>query len=351
MRTVKSIAKNIIEKGKSNVYHLEQNKTARKFLNSLEKEKGKLSSKNVKICEEYAIDVFGDKKYSPWLFVFCAFDGVFKEGWMPDNYFGEYVVPQINGEYGKLCNRNAILGQVVMESHPIDICYFVNGRFWDKNREVLSNEKLKKSLFIANNKVVFKLENSLQGKGIFFLNEESFNIETIRRLGNGVFQEYINQHPFFSEFNPTAVATIRITTTFEESGDVRPRSGFFKFGRKNDTHCQSVSAMKIPINIKNGKLTKRAYFPDWQTTDHIPNNDVSFADRALPSFNKCLNEIKKLHKQIPFVQCIGWDLIVDNNNNVRIIELNGGHTGIAFNETVDGPGFKDLNWESIGKNK
>jgi hypothetical protein len=50
---------------------------------------------------------------------------------------------------------------------------------------------------------------------------------------------------------------------------------------------------------------------------------------------------------MPFVRCIGWDLTVDDQGAVQILEWNGGHTGIKITEATQGPCFADLNWHLL----
>lgn len=349
MRPIIDTAKNVIEKAKVYAYHKEQNRNARKYLNSIESEKGKLDHKLKNLCVEYAKDIFLDEKYAPWLFVYCANAQDFKEGWMPDNYYGEIVLPNMNAEYGKICNRKSVVSRLLNESNSLDICFFVNNLFLSTDNEFIDKRNIKSFLFSQNKKIVFKQENSRQGKGVYFFDEKSFNIANIKKLGNGVFQSYIDQHPFFSDFSKSAVATIRLTSICNNNGEIELRAGYFRFGSKNETHVMSDSAMKIAVNINNGTLDSKAYFPSWKSTTRLVTN-VPFAGKELPAFNDCVTEIKKLHKQIPFIRCVGWDVIVDKDNQVRIIELNGGHNSITFNETIQGPCFKGLGWENLKKN-
>ncbi|MDN3493740.1 sugar-transfer associated ATP-grasp domain-containing protein [Winogradskyella bathintestinalis] len=351
MGIVKHIAKNMIEKGKMFVFHKEQNDYARNVLKTIERDKGKLDPKNRKLCIDYANDTFGSEIYAPWLHTYCAFAGDFKEGWIPDNFYGEIVVPQINGEYGQISNRSALIGKLVKESQSLDICYFVNQLFLNLNNEVLNEELIRKLLFTENKKVVYKLEDSRQGKGIYFFDKNTFQMNEIKKLGNGVFQKYIDQHPFFSEFTNSSVATIRITSTCDLNGNIDVKAGYLRFGREKDTHVKSDSAMKIALNIKNGQLCEEAYFPNWVSTKHLPGSNFLFAGKTLPSFHDCINEVKRMHNCIPFIRSVGWDIIVDKDNKVRLIELNGGHNSITFNETIQGPCFKGLNWESLNKTK
>ncbi|EDP69723.1 hypothetical protein FBALC1_09337 [Flavobacteriales bacterium ALC-1] len=349
MKTIKNIAKSIIDKSTSYVYHYEQNKEAYQMLKLAETEKGKLDPSIRKMCNEYANDVFGSKIYAPWLYAFGAYAKEFKEGWIPDNFYGERVVPILKGEYGKICDRNAIVSKILEETDSLDICYYINHLFLNPNYEILNEEKLKNTLFSENEKVVFKIESSLQGKGVYFFNKNNFDINAIKKLGNGVFQKYIQQHSFFSEFHNSSVATIRLTSTCDDDGVFDVKAGYFRFARGNDTHIIHDKQMRIPIDIKNGKLCDTAFFPDTKPTKQLPDIDIDFAGKVLPSFNDCISEVKKMHSRVPYIRCIGWDIIVDKNDKVKLIELNGGHNGISFNEMVQGPCFKGLNWESLRK--
>ncbi|SDH57842.1 sugar-transfer associated ATP-grasp domain-containing protein [Winogradskyella thalassocola] len=349
MGAVKNIAKNILIKGKTYIYHYEQNKEAYRMLKLVESEKQKLDPNIKKLCKEYAKDVFSNEIYAPWLFVYSAFANEFKEGWIPDNFYGEYVVPSLKGDYGKICDRNAVISKLLQEPDSLDICYYVNHLFLNPNYEILNQEKLKHTLFSKNEKVVYKIENSLQGKGVYFFDEKSFDLNYIKKLGNGVFQKYIEQHPFFYEFHESSVATIRLTSTCDNDGNIDVKAGYFRFGRGNDTHVISDRQMRIPIDIRTGKLCDTAYFPKSESTKHLPDNEILFAGKTLPAFDNCLAEVKKLHRRVPFIRCIGWDIIVDKNDKVKLIELNGGHNGITFNEMVQGPCFRGLNWENFKK--
>jgi hypothetical protein len=53
---------------------------------------------------------------------------------------------------------------------------------------------------------------------------------------------------------------------------------------------------------------------------------------------------------VPFISCIGWDVILDNNNKIQLIEWNSGHNGVKFAEAMIGPCFKDMGWEKLPKN-
>ncbi len=317
------------------------------MLKNIEKDKGKTDTQLGRLSKEYANDIFGDEKYAPWLLTYSAMAGTFKEGWIPDNYYGAVVVPKLKGDYGKIDNRTLLTNSLLETSYPLDICYYVNNIFWDLKHKVLKENHLLDLLFKSNKKIVYKIENSLQGKGIYFFTRENFEFDAIKKLGNGVFQNYIEQHDFFSEFTNLSVATIRLTSVCDNSGKVSVRSAYLRIGKDRDTHVKSASAIKVPIHLEKGELSKYGYLPNWTSTEKHPNSKIIFENKKIPKFSNCISEVTKMHNQIPFVRCIGWDIIVDSSDKIRLIEWNGQHNDIKFGEATQGPCFKGLFWEKL----
>ena len=48
---------------------------------------------------------------------------------------------------------------------------------------------------------------------------------------------------------------------------------------------------------------------------------------------------------------IGWDIIVDDNEKIQIIEWNGEACDIKFSEATTGPCFLGLHWEKYRENQ
>jgi len=59
--------------------------------------------------------------------------------------------------------------------------------------------------------------------------------------------------------------------------------------------------------------------------------------------------VLRLHRARPYARLLGWDVTVDKNNDVQIMECNGGHCEIKSSEAMQGPCFADLGWETWWK--
>lgn len=328
-------------------YHRNHAMEAKRILKSIEGGKGSLSQIIVKNCNDYAMDVFGHRRYVAWLYVYAAIAGRFKEGWIPDNYYGAVVVPKLKGNYGKLSKLKPLNSLVFSNDNFPDLLSYSNGVFFDTQYRVLHPESLREKLFTDHDRVVYKLNDSSRGKGIFFFDRESFELTSIYKLGNGLFQSFIHQHEVFEEFTRDSVATIRMTTVLADDGETSLRACYLRLGSRGDTHVQSESHIRIPIDRKSGAFHNVGFTTDWLEIDCHPTSKVKFQGKIIPAYDDCLKLVTALHKRVPFTRCIGWDLAVDNMMRVRVMEWNSEHNDIKFSEASQGPCFSDLHWERL----
>ena len=330
-----------------NRYHWNPNNRVMKTLRNIEKDQGKLSSHTIKLCNEYAIEILGHKKYAYWLYVYSAIAGGFKEGWIPDRYFKDVVIPKIDGDYRALGKHKSLNNFFFNHNSFPDLASQMNGVFFNKNYKHVSPIDLKNLLFKEVDDIVFKEDSSMRGRGIHFFNRKNFDITKIKKLGNGIFQRKIDQHDLFKKFTDNSVATLRITTVTNNLGEASARASYLRLGSGSETYLQSESNIRIPIDIKSGDFSEIAYLANWRAISEYPISKLSFKGNTIPLFNQCIELVLDLHTKVPFIGLIGWDVTIDANDNIMIMEWNSGHTGITLTEATQGPCFADLGWEKL----
>ena len=330
--------------------HKREKKRALIALKKIESVKGTTNPKLIKLSNEYAKNVLGSKVYAPWLYVYSAMQNEFKEGWIPDNYYKKEVVPKLKGDYVPLADRNFITPKLFPNIETLNLAYFINRKFIANDNTVIEPDNIKNYLFNSNDKIVYKLENSQSGKGIHIFSKEDFNVFQFMSLktSNGVFQIFIEQHSFFSQFTDNSVTTIRITTVSDNNGEISVRAAYARIARDHETHVKSSSAISVSIDLMSGKLHRTGYM-NWVETSEHPDTKVCFYDKEIPYFEKLKTVALNLHSKIPFMSCVGWDLTIDKNNKVQLIEWNGKNNDIKFSEATTGPCFINLGWENLWK--
>jgi hypothetical protein len=326
-------------------YHARHAERAAASLEKLAAAGKKLSASDTRRCKDYAIEVLRHEKFAPWLMVYAAFSGGFKEGWIPDNFYGEKVVPVIQGAHGRISFMKSLTGALFDSSSFPDIGSRINGALFDRAYRQLTFEDARARFFDRNERVLFKPDGTGRGKGIHVFDASSFEQAAIERLGSGVFQRYVSQHPLLERFSGSAVGTVRLTTAVGDDGDISVRAAYLSLGTGSDTHVQVSSLVAVPLDTATGTLRETGITAGWIQCDAHPTSGETFAGKQVPGFGQCVETVISHHHRIPFVGCVGWDVAVDSDDQVHILEWNGFHNAINLAEASQGPCFKDLAWE------
>nr|WKF61690.1 hypothetical protein HUO10_006222 [Paraburkholderia busanensis] len=344
---VEHVVRRSLKKAGQLRFHRHHRVEAARVLRALEMRHGRTDPAQLQLADTYARDVFGHAIYAPWLRAYTAFSRTFKEGWIPDNYYGSVVVPSLKGSYGKISDLKP-LSRLIFggEAFP-DVAYFANGLFFTDKSVVIPQSELNDVVFRESERVVFKLDASSQGKGVYLFDKGTVDLDTIKALGNGVFQKYVIQHRVFSAFASRSVATLRFTTVVDDNGVISVRACYCRFGREHDTHVRADREVSVPVDLATGELGREGYLHDWGAVDAHPDSGVRFDGVTIPAFAQCVALVVDLHRKIPFARCIGWDLTVDADGNVQVLEWNGEHNDVKFSEATQGPCFSDLKWERL----
>lgn len=344
----KKFVKYILNTRSQSRYHRRHNLIASRALRSIEKDQGSLNPSMKNEARDYARQVLGWHGYAPWLYVYSAVAGRFKEGWIPDNYYGAVVVPRVKGEYGKVSSLNCLSEKLIDVAVFPDLLHVVNGAcIRPSDRQVLRGGMLKRYLFEGRDRVVFKSDSSNQGRGVEFVDKRGFGEERLRQLGNGVIQGLVPQHSFFRGFVERSTATLRLTTTIDEFGDASVRACYLRFGQGRDTHVMSASHIRIAVDLRTGALAEVAYAPDWRALESHPDSGARFKGCKVPGYKRSVEMVTRAHLSYPYVGAIGWDVVIDEAEDPKVIEWNGFHNDIKFSEATQGPCFTGLGWECL----
>lgn len=343
-----SIAKSTAKVALRQHYARKQIQSARAVLAGLETAYGPLSAADRKLCDDYAVEVLGHAKFAPWLHVYSHVSGQFKEGWIPDNFFDECVLPNNSGPYGELSGFRTLNSILVNAPEFPDLAAQINDMIIARDGSVVAAGDLAEVLFGQTDRIVFKSDSSQSGIGVKVLSRASFDAGQVRALGPGVFQRFVQQHEAYQRIgNSPAVTTLRLTTATDDQGRPSLRAAFLCIGRAKDEHIRAGTDVLVPVDPASGALSPTGYLPNWQRIDRHPDSGVLFAGYDLPGFEACRAVALRCHARLPFVRCVGWDVTLNAEGGVQILEWNGGHTGIKFSEATQGPCFADLGWQRL----
>lgn len=164
---------------------------------------------------------------------------------------------------------------------------------------------------------------------------------------NFVIQEYIQQHPFYSQFNKSSVNTIRLFTYRSvKTNEVIPLQSVLRIGRQGSiVDNQASGGIACGINIE-GRLN--GFGVNKKGTKFFSYNEISFRNVGeLFRYKDIVDIGTKLAKKYFYHRLLGFDFCVDRNGKIILIEINNRNNEINFYQMNNGPLFREYTNEII----
>ena len=310
-----------------------------------------LSPKQEKEIETYAADVLGSASFSPWLKVFTACRGEFVEGWMPLDYWARIVCPTLNGPLQPL-GKIKTLTQKFLNSEALpDLAYYVHGSWLLASGEKSSQEGVRKAVFEAYTFVFLKQDNTSRGGGVMKIDADQFAKLNFDQLGNFVIQSPIEPHEVFQRLSPASVPSLRVTTYKAPLKEAKVVQSGIRLGLAGTPFTYEDHCIRIAIRIQDGYTHDFGFSGDWEILTRHSETGTPINSVKIPKYHEIQKLCEKLHDQNPHFGLIAWDMTVDKNDQIKIMEWNTVTPAFNMDEAAIGPHFKGLGFEDFWKRK
>lgn len=241
--------------------------------------------------------------------------------------------------------NNKALTDIYMPQIPWPKVYLrrINKKYYNNEMTEISFEQAVAILQSQKNYVIKPATGTGGGKGVKVI-DYPISQEEISKLFDAynvdfVVQALIEQCEELSRFNPTSVNTCRITTI--NIGSKRSFSAIFKVGRKNSRVDNWNSSILIGVD-KQGHLLDYGYDVNLK---RIEKSDVgvSFSGNVIPKFAEMVELTQKYHQlYFPNLSVVGWDITLEKNGDIIVIETNLDFPGILGEQVCSGTFFKEF---------
>lgn len=261
---------------------------------------------------------------------------------VPESIICNFVSPILNPiAFRKVYEDKNIYGKLFeCEALPKTILRKMGGIYMNENYNPISlSDKFLSCQLNGYNKIIVKptIETS-SGRGVrlfkrgkdnkFYLINNFDICLSIHYLdkeygNNFIIQECLEQSDFMAALNKDSVNTFRIGC-YRSVNDNLPKILFvgIRMGIKgsyvDNTHAGGA---KIRVN-RDGSLANYAIEGFGDVVDS--HNEINFKIQHLqvPNFNKIINFVKNLHLALPHMRLVAFDVMLDKNNEPKLIEYN-----------------------------
>jgi hypothetical protein len=256
--------------------------------------------------------------------------GHFTKEYIPYNFYHVEIVPRANVHrlqyaFGdkNLCDT-LFPGENVVHS----VLKNMNGFFYYEGRPVSKDEAVRLCSNLENK--IIKPSRYSGGKGIRSFTSkdgitdlEGKTVELLFKEYNKDFliQDRVIQHKAMAALNPTSLNTIRILS-YRSEMEVLLCNQILRIGKAGAlTDNHSAGGVAVAISDE-GLLAEEASFATPVPGVKKTESGVVLKDYKIPSYDKVIELIKRLHLMLPFFCLVGWDVAIQEDGEPVLIEFN-----------------------------
>lgn len=273
---------------------------------------------------------------------------------LPEDIWHICLEPVLNQRsYAKAFNDKNLYDQTSY-CHLFPKTYFhvIRGVVYTHDYRQISHDEAEKRLKQISSFVIKKTIDSGGGKGVGFYQQSSNDPISLKNIlkkhgPDVIVQETVQQHPWFKKFNPDSINTIRVVTYRSvKDENVYVLQTLLRMG-KPGSNVDNQSSGGIACGIdEHGKIN------DWGcdklSCKFFSSNSTVFSEVGfIPNFHElkqiCIDiASKRYHERV-----LVFDTWRDEDNKIRLLEINNINIGIEDLQKNNGPMFGKFTKEII----
>lgn len=271
--------------------------------------------------------------------------GKFYENYLPDDlYYNDIDMYFNNWNSAAVLDNKCFYSRMFTKiKQPDTVAYRINNFWYDKEMNIINETEVINKIQKENGVFIKLAIDSAGGKGVQHIaNTQNAKAEFLAFVSQTdkdiIIQKAIQQHPVLTSLNASSVNTIRILSLLTEEG-AKVYSAILRMG-VNNSKVDNASSGGITVGIdENGKLKNVAYFVNGEKYDKHPTSGMEFSNIKIPQFNEMKEMVIKNHPLIPHFRLVSWDIALDKNEDIVLIEVNLKYGELDFHQLNNGPLF------------
>lgn len=299
--------------------------------------------------EDFYQKYYGKKIDVNWHRLYQSFTGNFDETYLPEYIFSSEIEPKWNSRMYRdaLSDKNLLyIYTVGMDGVRIPKIYAsrVNGLIRDENMVPTDREHIIQLLSNIGETVIKPTVDSGSGKNVRFLNiVNGIDAGNGEPLGDIIdsfpddfnIQECIINHSSLQKLNDSSVNTFRIVTYIWD-GQIYHMPIALRIGQGGN-RLDNAHAGGMFVGISDeGKLGEYAYTEFKDTFSQHPDTGTVFKDCKIELVPQILKAAYKMHARVPQLKVMSWDLTLDQDGTVVLIEVNTVGQTVWFPQMANG---------------
>lgn len=294
---------------------------------------------------------YGFKVSSAFPEIYKRCNGIVSDKYIPASLYFYYISPYLVNMNLSMAyvDKNMYFRHFPDVRQPKTIFHNMSGRFYTTEMQEATFDEAVETLSKKEKFIVKPAIESGRGRDVKMW--IGGGISELRNIlndyeSNYIIQEVVTQHPDMGKLNPTSLNTCRLYT-YRRVGtsEYMLLGAAVRFGGKGayrDNACTGGGFCKINDDgsVEDAIHNYRRF--GWGSL----KAEKGLEGLRIPKYNKVLETALRLHKTIPYMDLIGWDIAVDEEGEPVLIELNQ-YPDCEFLQIFNGPMFGEYTDELL----
>ena len=320
-----------------------------------------LSEEQKKQIDKLFVSTYGKKVPYDWHRYYASYTGNFDARFIPELIYIPVIEKKFNDErYAWVMSDKNLLAYFVGDSGKVRTpkVYLTCSNGYIRNSENKIVDK-KEAIEILNNKKCFgkPTVDSCSGNMCAVYN---FNDGIDQKTGKSIceiidlmgrdfaFQEIISNCDSVKKIHPQSLNTFRITT-YLWNNKVYHFPVIMRIG-KGESVLDNAHQGGMFIGITDSGNMCDCAFTEFQDRFYVhPDSGVEYKGYTVPETTRVIEAVENVHQKIPQIGMISWDVVVNDNDEVIIIEMNIRGQSVWLSQMAHGVGAFGENTEEVLK--
>ncbi len=287
--------------------------------------------------QKYYYEVLGRKVSTRWHRLLYSITGTFTPRYMPFEVYHEMLEKLSPWKYIKVLDDKNLYRQFFSGFNiPQRVVECSMGKYFLIDNQDIAWGGAADAIKHCRDKGVCIIKPSIAsstGKGVkkvnFVNGIDTFSGKNVEEIilssgRNFVIEKVVEENDNLRQLNPSSCNTVRVHTYRNvATGEIKYVSAYLRIGRMGEV-IDNVGAggIAVPLDDEGRCVGDTAWTS--KSFAHISHTDTGIAiDRyKIEHFKEIITTAVEAHKNLYHFDLIGWDMAMDKNNNVVIIEFN-----------------------------
>ena len=289
-------------------------------------------------------DNYGKSIRDDWHRLYQSFTGQFDACYFPEYLFSSKLEPKMNAPaYRYVLDDKLLLPLfcVGLSNVRTPHSFFTvsESLCFDNDKKIINFKNLAYKNWGGKSLIIKPVQNTNSGVGVLKLHsfENIRKILTQDKKQTYIIQECVLQNEQLSKLYPNAVNTFRVIT-YLWNGKVYHTPLTLRIGQ-GGSYLDNAHAGGMFIGVSDeGGLESIAFTEFGNKFEEHPDTHVKFSGYKIEFVPQIIEVAKKMHLNAPQLGIISWDMTVDKDGMIVLIEANTRGQSIWFPQMANGKG-------------